>query len=199
MSPLEMPLFRAIETRRSLGLARLKEDPVPPDVLAQLLAAANWAPSHGDTEPWRFQVFTGDARERLGDWFAEAYRQDAEASGNFKPETWAAHRDRALSAPAWISLGLSPARRDNGDLLMTITEERMALACAVQNLHLAATAHGLTGLWHSKGVSVHPHVRDQLGLLPPEELWGFFFLGYPKVPWPDGERGPWQEKVIWQG
>ena len=75
----------------------------------------------------------------------------------------------------------------------------MAVACAVQNLHLVLTAHGILGMWHSKGSSVHAHVASFLGLESPSRLLGFFWAGYPKVEWPDGERGPWEEKVTWKG
>ncbi|HVK03023.1 MAG TPA: nitroreductase family protein, partial [Armatimonadaceae bacterium] len=105
-------LRRAIAHRRSMGLARLKPDPVEPRLIETLLEAANWAPSHGDTEPWRFTVFTGESRRALGDVFAEAYRLDAEADGDgFKQNTYEAYRERGLSAPVWISVGVQPALR----------------------------------------------------------------------------------------
>ena len=35
--------------------------PVPRRVIERALEAANWAPTHGKTEPWRFAVFMGEA------------------------------------------------------------------------------------------------------------------------------------------
>lgn len=32
----------------------------PDEQIMQLLALADWAPTHGYTEPWRFVVFGGD-------------------------------------------------------------------------------------------------------------------------------------------
>lgn len=191
-------LLDCIAKRRSLGLARLKEDPIDDSIIRDALIAANWAPSNGDTEPWRFSVFTGDGRKALGDAFAESYRQTAEAEGNFRPETEAAMRGRGVDAPLWISIGMEPGRRPDGELAESEEEELMAVACAVQNMHLVFAAHGLIGMWHSKGVSVHPHTASFLGLQPPARLLGFFWAGYPKVEWPEGERGPWEEKVTWR-
>jgi nitroreductase len=70
-------LCQAIAHRRSLGVARLSPDPVAPHLIQRALEAADWAPSHGDTEPWRFTVYTGDSRHALGEAFAQAYRSDA--------------------------------------------------------------------------------------------------------------------------
>lgn len=190
-------LCRAIAHRRSLGIARLKPDAVPTDVIERVLVAADWAPSHGDTEPWRFVVYTGEGRKALGEAFAEAYRQDAEANNDFKPEVFQAQKERALASPVWISIGVSPALRADGSLKMTIEEEVMAVSCAAQNLHLVAAAQGLAGMWLSKSVFRHPHVATAVGLPAHGFLLGFFILGYPAIDWPAGERRPLAEKVRW--
>lgn len=190
-------LCTAIAHRRSLGIARLLPEPVAPALIQRVLEAADWAPSHGDTEPWRFTVYTGESRRALGEAFAEAYRQEAEAEGNFHEKAFQAQHDRAASAPVWIAIGMEPARLPDGSLRMTVREEEMAVACAVQNLHLVASAQGLAGMWLSKGVMVHMHTAAFVGLTPPARLLGFFILGIPAVPWPSGERRPLHEKVRW--
>jgi nitroreductase len=191
-------LCEAIAQRRSMGVARLKPDPVPDSLVLRALEAANWAPSHGETEPWRFVVFTGEGRVALGEAFAAAYRSDALQEGTFKEATYEAQCNRTQDAPVWIALGLEPAVRPDGDLRMTLEEELMAGACAVQNLHLVANAQGLAGMWLSKGVMVHPIVASRIGLCAAHaRLLGFFVLGYPNIPWPQGERGPLSEKLRW--
>lgn len=190
-------LKEAIAHRRSLGLARLKPDAVDRHIIEQALEAANWAPSNGDTEPWRFTVFTGEARKKLGQVFGEAYTIQAKADGSFKESNVEAQMTRAMSAPVWISIGMEPGRKEDGSLKMEIDEEIMAVACAVQNLHLVCSAYGLIGMWHSMGISAHPHVAEFLGLKAPARLLGFFWCGWPNVEWPAGERGPVSEKVRW--
>ena len=185
-----------IASRRSLGLARLKDEAVDPEILRKALQAANWAPSHGDTEPWRFTVFTGEGRKALGEAFAEAYRQDA--GDKFREETFQSMRERGTDAPVWISIGMTPGFRTDGSRAISDDEEIMAVACAVQNLHLLVTSYGLVGMWHSRGSSVHAHVASWLGLEPPFRLLGFFWCGYPSVEWPEGERGAWEDKVVWK-
>jgi nitroreductase len=191
-------LCAAIAHRRSLGVARLLPDPVEPHLIRRALEAADWAPSHGDTEPWRFTVYTGKSRRALGEAFARAYRQDAERDGDFKPGVFEAQRERAQGSPVWISIGVQPGLLPDGSLKMTHEEELMAVACAAQNLHLVACAQGLAGMWLSKGVFRHPDVAEFVGLTPPHgRLLGFFVLGWPAIPWPAGERRPLHEKIRW--
>lgn len=192
-------LLKGIAHRRSLGIARLHDEPVAAEIIEEVLVAANWGPSHGDTEPWRFTVYMGEGRRELAELFAEVYKEDATKAGSFREETYQAQKNRVMSAPVWISLGMEPGRTEDGSLLMREEEEVMAVACAAQNLHLAAAANGLAGMWHSKGLSVHPAVAQRIGLEPPARLLGFFFFGWPKVEWPEGERRPLSEKVTWVG
>ena len=190
-------LYRAIAHRRSLGLARLDpEKPVERSLVQQLLEAADWAPSHGETEPWRFTVYMGESRRGLGEAFAETYwmSQDAE---EFRQAAYEAQRDRAFMAPVWIAIGMTPALKPDGTLRMREEEEIMAVACAVQNLHLVASAMGLAGMWQSNTLTLHPHMARFVGLEPPSRLLGFFWLGWPAISWPEGTRRPLSEKVRW--
>ena len=188
-------LYGAILHRRSMGLSRLKPDPVDRDLIEQMLQAANWAPSHGDTEPWRFTVFAGEGRTALAELFEKAQREDSEGHPGGRPHE-GAHK-RAFAAPVWITIGMVPGRRGDGSLLMPLEEELMAVACAVQNLHLMASALGLAGMWHSKGTSVHPAVARGLGLEAPDCLLGMFMCGWPATEWLASTRGPLSEKVRW--
>jgi nitroreductase len=187
-------LLWAIGQRRSLGLSRLKPDEVDRSILEAMIEAANWGQSNGDTEPWRFAVFTGGGREVLAEIF-----QSSETSVNPEPmqEKLEGLRKRAFAAPVWIAIGVEPKLDEQGELDGDPIEERMAVATAVQNLHLVASAHGLVGMWHSKGVSVDPEVGRRLGWSDPAQLLGFFFCGWPNVDWPSGERGDVESRVQW--
>ena len=190
-------LENAIAPRRSMGLSRLKPDAVPTELIEKMIEAADWAPSHGDTEPWRYIVFTGDARNELAEAYAAAYRADH--ADKIDPVAEQGYRDRAFDAPVWIAIGMEPMLNEDGTLVMTETEELMAVACSVQNLHLMASAQGLAGMWHSKGVSIHPAVAEALGWNAPTRLLGFFFCGFANCDWAEGERRPLSEKVTWKG
>lgn len=176
-------LMEIIQNRRSMGLSRMSDAPVDRTFVEQVLEAANWAPSHDETEPWRFSAFMGEGRAVLADLFASAKGEEA--------------RKRAFAAPVWISIGMTPKLNEDGSLAQSEEEEVMAVACAVQNLHLMAHSLGLIGMWHSKGLSTDPVVADGLDLKAPSRLLGFFMLGWPSGERLTGSRGPIAEKVRW--
>jgi nitroreductase len=185
-------LHDVLKNRRSINLRDLLPDPIAPTCLEQMLEAANWAPSHGHTEPWRFTVFAGEARRKLGEVLAEAYRLVTPAE-RFDAAGMAFTRDRVLLAPVWISIGMEP------DAVKTMPEweEISAVAMAVHNMHLMACSLGLGCKWSSGATSRHPHVAQFLGLQPPAQLLGFLYVGKPAKAWPLGQRRPMADKVHW--
>lgn len=191
-------VLEAIKARRSFKIAALKTDDVAPELISTVLEAAQWAPSHGQTEPWHFTVFAGESRRALGDAFAEAYRQNCDDEGTVVPSTLEMHRGKVWNAPVWIALEFRPALRQDGQLKMPEIEELEAFSCSVQNLHLMASALGLGGQWSSNFTSTHDSVAQFLGIQAPARLMGFFFLGWPDIPWPQGNRAPQEEKVTWK-
>jgi nitroreductase len=58
-----MEIFQAVTTRRSIR--RFKPDPVPESLLREILEAARWSPSWGNTQPWEISVVTGAALDRF--------------------------------------------------------------------------------------------------------------------------------------
>ena len=64
-----MEIFQAVTKRRSIR--RFKPDPVPEPLLREILEAARWSPSWGNTQPWEIAVVTGAALDR----FKKANRQ----------------------------------------------------------------------------------------------------------------------------
>lgn len=189
-------LVDAIRARRSVALKQLSPEPIGLDAIQLMLEAANWAPSHGQTEPWRFTVFAGDGRRGLSEAFGAAYRQIC-AGGRCDPAAEQAQRDRVWQAPVWISLGMAPALDERGVPRMPEWEELIAVGSAVQNAHLIATALGLGCKWTSGAVATHPHVAAFVGLAPPARLLGFLYVGRPAIAWPAGTRRPLEEKVRW--
>ena len=68
-------LHRLIKNRRSFFPKQYTGRPVPDPVVRRCLECARWAPSHGVTEGWRFVVFSGGKKDRLGRFLAEEYRR----------------------------------------------------------------------------------------------------------------------------
>jgi len=183
-------LLDAIRNRRSFSLKEVSPEPIDLALVAQILEAANWAPSHGKTEPWRFVVYSGPARATIGAAFGQAYRL-LNPGDRYNPGAEDSQRERVWKAPVWIALGMEP------DPKRPEWEELVAFGSAVQNAHLMASALGLASKWTSGSCATHPHVAGVVGFAPGVQLFGFFYVGRPAVPWPDGARRPLADKVRW--
>ncbi len=182
-----------MENRRSIKPADFSEKPVQDEIVWQMLSNANWAPTHGMTEPWRFFVFTDAAKLRLGKRLAEIYEQIT------APELRKPAKAKKLIANAERSshLIVIAMKRQASEKIPEI-EEVQAVACAVQNLHLTATAFGVGGYWSSGAAICSNQLRDHLELSNQDRVLGLFYVGYPEIEWPKGVRSPIEDKVVWQ-
>ncbi len=181
-----------ITTRRTIKPKMMANRDIPLDILQQMLENANWAPTHGMTEPWRFSVFMGAAREKLATFLAETYKAITPVE-IFKPNKYEGMRENAMLAPAVIAIGMKrqPSKK------ISELDEIQAVACAVQNMHLTATAHGLGGFWSTNIAAVSSEMAAYIGLDKEDRALGLFYVGYPKVDWPTGSRQPMEDKVRW--
>ncbi|MEC7408086.1 MAG: nitroreductase [Planctomycetota bacterium] len=181
-----------ITTRRTIKPKMMANRDIPLDILQQMLENANWAPTHGMTEPWRFSVFMGAAREKLASFLAETYKAITPVE-IFKPNKYEGMRENAMLAPAVIAIGMKrqPSKK------ISELDEIQAVACAVQNMHLTATAHGLGGFWSTNIAAVSSEMAAYIGLDKEDRALGLFYVGYPKVDWPTGSRQPMEDKVRW--
>jgi nitroreductase len=75
-----MRLDEAIRERKSVRA--FKPDPVPKEVLGEILSAAQRAPSWANTQPWEFAIATGDELAEIN----RAYIEKATAAEPTQPE-----------------------------------------------------------------------------------------------------------------
>ncbi|RYZ23720.1 MAG: nitroreductase [Chitinophagaceae bacterium] len=164
---------------------------VDEDIIRQIVENATWAPSHGNLQPWKFVVFSGEGREKLAQFQSELYK--TESGDNFKPATYDGLAANPLKAAAVIALCL---KRDPNKKFPEI-EEIAAVAAAVQNMYLTVTAYGLGGYWTTGGVTYKASAKEFFGLGDDDKLMGFFYVGVVAVPSPAKERAPLEQKVEW--
>jgi nitroreductase len=167
--------YDAIMTRRSVP--KVTEEAVDRSSVERLLDAAVRAPNHHLTEPWRFIVLTGRAREEL----AEAWARGAAREGK-DPEL---ARSKPLRAPVIICV----VERPKGYLpKVSDIEEHHATGAAIQNILLAAHDMGLAAMMRTGPAAHIPEVRRHLGVEEGELIAGFVYLGHPADH--EGERRP---------
>ena len=186
-------ISRLIRNRRSIYPPQYSEKNIKKEIIDEILENANWAPNHKLSEPWRFTVFSGEGLQKLGDFMADLYKKSTSEKGVFNKNKFEMLKNKPCLASHVISIGM---KRDEKERLPEI-EEVEAVACAVQNMCLTATAYGVGSYWGSGGITYFEEAKPFFGLGPKDKLLGFMFLGYPKSDWPEGKRKPIGDKVSW--
>jgi F420 biosynthesis protein FbiB-like protein len=182
---LSAALLELLRARRSVR--RYDGRPVPRELIERLLEAAIWAPSAHNQQPWRFVVVaTPEARQRLATAMGTRFRADLTADGLPTEEIERRVQrsyERITGAPAVIVVGLSmehmdrypDARRQDCERLMAV----QSVAAAIQNLLLAAHAHGLGACWTCAPLFCPDAVREALDLPPDFVAQALITLGWP--------------------
>jgi nitroreductase len=143
---------------------------VAPELVQELCEIAASAPNHKRTWPWRFCLFTGEGRAALG----AAYAAALERAGADEAKV-AKARTKYLRAPAMLLVGSTSPSSEPGRVL----EDGYAVAAALQNLLLAATAAGLASFWSSPPVRDLPDVLRLAGFPDGTRIVGVVYLGWP--------------------
>ncbi|MEK3883942.1 nitroreductase [Paenibacillus sp. PL2-23] len=185
-------VMEAIKSRRSIG--KVKPDEVEREIIEALLEAATWAPSHFNTQPWRFVVMTGEGRSKLGEGYAKVLEAaSAGVEGAELEEKLQKERAKAFRAPLVITAICSPSDDPRAER----AEELAAAQAAVHNLLLAAHAYGLGAIWRSGPPMYDPVMKRHFELREDEEIVAFLYIGYPDMTPGQPRRSPVADKTIW--
>lgn len=182
-----------VRRRRSVYTGQFTGEKVDEAIILQMLENANWAPTHGLTEPWRFTVFTGDGIKKLAEFQAELFKKVTMANGTFNEGKYEGLKTKPLTASHVIGIGM---KRDEKGKVPEI-EEIEAVACAVENMYLTATAYGVGCYWGSGGITYMDEAKSFFGLGQADKFLGFLFIGVNGSKWPEGKRGAISDKVTW--
>ena len=144
--------YRVVEGRRDIREGFLPE-PVADDVLTRILAAAHRGPSVGLTQPWDFLIIRDAGRRRAVQVLAERQRLIYEATLT-RPRAQRFDRlkiEAILEAPVNVVVTCDPTRGGRNPLGRHSQPQMAAysVACAVQNLWLAARAEEIGVGWVS--------------------------------------------------
>jgi nitroreductase len=186
-----MDAIAAISRRTSVR--RFRPDPLPRDTIRQLLDCAVRAPNHKLTEPWRFAVLTGGARDAFAEIRAShrLKRHNDPASAEAQAAADKTRRE-SREIPVYVVV-LSATSPDE----ITREEDYAATMMAIGNFMIAAESIGLGTYLRTGGV-----MRD-LALLRlaqvPEgfRVVGVLSVGYPAESEPPRRRKPASELTRW--
>ena len=190
-----MSIEETIKIRRAIFPKQMSGEKVPQEVIEKMLELANWAPTHRNTEPWRFKVYSGKAMNRMLDFCKQCYVQDtpAEKYNSIKLETIEQRKEQVSHI---VSICM-----DRNKILPEF-EELAATAMAVQNLWLyLASTEKYGGYWSTPGYTLGDEFSAFLHLPDAERCIGLFYIGTiaEDALVAEGRRGDWREKVEFLG
>ncbi|MCW2849153.1 MAG: cob(II)yrinic acid a,c-diamide reductase [Marmoricola sp.] len=188
--------YAVVAARRDVR--RFRPDPVDPETVRRVLAAAHMAPSVGHSQPWRFIVVsdpaTRDRAARMAD------EQRLRQARQMDPEAGRRLLDLQLEGIREAPLGVVVAcdrRTPAGGVLGRATfpdADMWSCACAIQNLWLAARAEGLGVGWVT--LFEQQDLEGLVGVPDGVVTLGWLCLGWPdeRPPAPGLERAGWSRR-----
>jgi nitroreductase len=198
----DIGLFEAIHSARSLR--RLKPDPVPEELITQILDAAIRAPSAGNAQNWAFVVVRDpEQRRKLGAVYrkasdiASAIYQARGRPTHLSEDQW--QRFMASGAHLWEHMGeapvllvpclkarevppasaLPPAIHYQAELDYMDRIRGASIYPAVQNIILACRALGLGTVITTNHLRCEDELKAVLGLPAEVETYALMPIGYP--------------------
>jgi len=215
-----MDLETAIRERRSIRA--YKPDPVPQDLIREILDEARWSPSWANTQCWHVHAVTGKALKRIKAALREAERDAAPAKPDFRMQAtpWPeAQRERTQALMKEIMAARRTADGETGApdpydffgapcLLLADVDTAIApdYACFdaglfTQTLCLAAHARGLGTCIMARTVRRPEVLRSVLPRTDGRSFVIAIALGWPDPKAPINafprERAPLAESVTW--
>ena len=187
-----MDINKIIKNRRATPPRFLAKKEVPKEIIRQLFENANWAPNHKNTEPWRFKVYTGEAKQKLAHSIYALLIKKIEFGESINPQKVEKFKNGFKRVPVAIAIILER------DIAQRIPEweELAAVSMAVHNMWLTATAIGLGAFWATPEFA--PMLNEILELKPGQKSLGFFYVGEIALDYPAPGRGELVEKVEWK-
>ncbi len=182
-----------LSSRRTVTAPFLAEPGPTLDQLAELLTIACRVPDHGKLAPWRFVIFAGAAREKVGQRLYDiAQRKWPERT----EEQLAVERNQFLPAPLTVGVISTAAPH----VKIPEFEQLLAAGNVAFNLCHAANALGFGAHWVTRWFAYDDEAAAMLGAREGERFVAFVHIGTPQTRLEDRDRpDPQALTTYWEG
>jgi len=167
--------------RRSLPPQGMTGPGPSPEEIETLLTIASRVPDHGKLTPWRFVVFEGAARLRVGAIAAEIAEAD-------DPGLADARRQTELARFSHAPLVIAVVSRAAPHVKIPEWEQILSAGAACMNLVVAANAMGYVAGWLTEWCAYDRRFRTAIGVEDGEKIAGFVHIGRPNMASEDRRR-----------
>ena len=218
-----MDAIECIKTRMSIRA--FKPEPVPRELIMEVIEAARWSPSYKNSQPWEVMVLSGEKKEALSRFLIELLEQGEEPCPDIPaPQSWPpAEQARIddlfrkrreatgidLAAPEMVIKAKKANFRfynaPHGIFLYqddSLSQWSLFdLGIFAQSLMLAAHARGLGTVPQAFAVDYARQTKEFLGIPGNKRLVLGMSIGYPDTDSPANQlrtdRAPAEEIVTW--
>ena len=174
----------SIEKRRSIR--KYTDQMVPHALIRALVRAASLAPSAKNRQPWKYLVYTKQAKHDLLQHMAAGLEREKHGKPVLPESAFglpdAVHTLRIMEeAPVLLLImnpnGSSPYEPIDTDHRVSEICDSLSIGASVENLLLRATELGLGTLWIANTCFAYPELMAAIG--EPGQLVGAIAVGYP--------------------
>ncbi len=188
----DVKLIDYLAVRRSIPAFQMSEPGPGRGEIEEALRLATRVPDHGKLAPWRFIVYRGDERARLGE---ELLKLALEAKPDLSEEMINVERNRFTRAPVVVAVISTAAPH----VKIPEWEQQLSAGAVCLNLILAANALGYVANWLTEWFAYDQRAWPLLGVREGEKVAGFIHIGSSDFPPVERPRPDLAEIVSWTG
>ncbi len=222
-----MDIITAINSRKSIR--KFKSDPVPKEVLVNILKSACRAPSAMNTQAWEFLVITGELLDKIRSEVVEKLNSGAPMKPEHHVVSWSSdsiyrkrqvelakglftlmdiQREDVEKRTNWLKRGFRFFDAPVGIILLTdksLSKEGplLDIGAAMQNLCLSALDYDLGTCIEDQSVLYPEVVRKHANIPDTKRIVIAIAIGYPDWDFPANElvsaREPIENNTTWLG
>ena len=188
----DIKLLDYLQVRRSTPAIQLAEPGPEKAEIEDILRLAVRVPDHGKLAPWRFIVYRGQERTRLGE---VALKLALEKNPELGAEQQQVELSRFTRAPVVIAVVSTAAPH----FKIPEWEQVMSAGAVCLNLIMSANAHGYAANWLSEWMTFDETIWPELGINSGEKIAGFIHIGSTTFPPVERPRPELTDVVSWVG
>jgi len=219
-----MDLVEAIKSRKSIR--GYKPNPVPKEVLKEILEIASRAPSSVNTQPWEFTVIAGEVLEKIKQTNIEKFNSGESPQQNVRRDAYTGkYRDRQVAIAVQLFQLMNIAREDRDKrtewtrrgfrffdapaaIIISIDESlsetaQFDIGAISQTIALVALNHGLGTCIQGAGIMYPEIIRKFTGIPESKRICICLTIGYPDWDFPankvHSDREPIENIITWCG
>jgi nitroreductase len=220
-----MDIVEAVRSRKSIR--GYKPDPVPKEILKEILDIATRSPSGMNTQPWEFTVITGEVLDNIKRANVEMLGSGTITNPNFAMKPYeGVYRNRQVEVAVQLFGLMGIAREDKekraewmqrgfrffdapAAIIISVDKSlgeirpQFDIGAIVQTICLAALNYGLGTCIEDQGLMFPEVVRSFAGIAESKRMIIAIAIGYPDWDFPannlESNREPVENITAWQG